>query len=60
LSDLPMDQEIVAYCRGPYCILAVEAVKKLRARGYCAVLLGEGVHEWRALGFAVETAEDDD
>jgi len=59
LSDLPTDQEIVAYCRGPYCILAIEAVEKLRARGYRAVLLGEGVHEWRALGFAVETAAED-
>ncbi len=36
LSDLPMEREIVAYCRGPYCVLAVEAVELLRARGFCA------------------------
>jgi len=46
-------------CRGSYCIPAIEAVEKLRARGYRFVLAEEGVHEWRALGFALETAGED-
>jgi rhodanese-related sulfurtransferase len=48
LGRLPLDREIVAYCRGPYCVLAPEAVKVLRARGYRAVVLEDGVSEWRA------------
>jgi rhodanese-related sulfurtransferase len=54
LADLPADKEIVAYCRGPYCVLAVEAVEMLSARGFRAARLDEGVLEWRARGFAVE------
>lgn len=54
LSDLPEDREIVAYCRGPYCVLAVEAVELLRSRGYRAVRLEDGVPEWRARGLPVE------
>jgi len=53
LSRLPQDQEIVAYCRGPYCVLAIQAVEMLRAKGFRAVRLEEGVHDWRAMGFAV-------
>jgi rhodanese-related sulfurtransferase len=55
LSELPKDQEIVAYCRGPYCVLAVEAVEKLRSEGYRAVRLEDGVQDWRAMGLPVET-----
>ena len=55
LSELPNGTEIVAYCRGPYCIFAVEAVAALRARGFKAVRLEDGFPEWKAAGFAVET-----
>ncbi len=53
LADLPRDREIVAYCRGPYCVLAIEAVELLRARGFKAVRLEHGVPDWRALGYPV-------
>ncbi|MGD9149753.1 MAG: metalloregulator ArsR/SmtB family transcription factor [Desulfobacterales bacterium] len=53
LSDLPRDQEIVAYCRGPYCVLSVMAVEMLRARGFNAVRLEEGIQDFRALGFPI-------
>jgi len=57
LGGLPKDREIVAYCRGPYCVLAPEAVELLRARGYRAVALGDGVAEWRARGLPVATGD---
>lgn len=53
LSDLSRDQEIVAYCRGPYCVLAIQAVQFLRARGLRALLLEDGIIEWRAHGLPV-------
>ncbi len=53
LSDLPRDQEIVAYCRGPYCVLSVMAVEILRARGFKAIRLEEGIQDFRALGFPI-------
>ncbi len=58
LSDLPREQDIVAYCRGPYCVLAVEAVELLRARGFNAARLEDGVHDWRALGLPVVGVEE--
>jgi rhodanese-related sulfurtransferase len=54
LAELPPDSEIVAYCRGPYCLFAVEAVERLRARGFRASRLEEGVFDWRARGLAIE------
>ncbi len=48
LSDLPHNQEIVAYCRGPYCMLAFEAVEALRQQGYRARRLEDGYPEWKA------------
>ena len=57
LGSLPRDREVVAYCRGPYCVLAPEAVKLLRARGYRAVALGDGVAEWRARGLPVSAGD---
>jgi rhodanese-related sulfurtransferase len=54
LTELPPDQEIVAYCRGPYCVFADEAVSLLVDRGYRARRLTEGLPEWRAAGFPVE------
>lgn len=54
LRELPRDREIVAYCRGPYCVLAYEAVAALRKRGFKAFRLEEGYPEWRAAGLPVE------
>ena len=54
LAELPLDKEIVAYCRGPYCVFADEAVALLHERGYSARRLEEGVPEWRTLGLPVE------
>jgi len=48
LSQLPHDQEIVAYCRGPYCMLAFEAVEALRQHGFQARRLEDGYPEWKA------------
>lgn len=48
LETLPHDQEIVAYCRGPYCMLAFEAVARLREAGYQARRLEDGFPEWKA------------
>ena len=47
-------QEIVAYCRGPYCVLSYEAVAKLRARGFKVRRLEDGYPEWRAAGLPIE------
>lgn len=55
LDQLPIDQEIVAYCRGPYCILAFEAVAKLREKGFKARRLQDGFPEWKNAGLPVET-----
>jgi rhodanese-related sulfurtransferase len=54
LTELPLDQEIVAYCRGPYCVFSDEAVTLLVERGYRAGRLTEGLPEWRAAGYPVE------
>ena len=53
LDELPKDREIVAYCRGPYCVFAVEAVRYLRGKGYSARRLDVGLPDWRAAGRAV-------
>ncbi|MFC3705926.1 ArsR/SmtB family transcription factor [Devosia honganensis] len=57
LGELPKEGEIVAYCRGPYCIYAVEAVSALRAQGFNALRLEGGFPEWKAAGLAVETSQ---
>jgi rhodanese-related sulfurtransferase len=57
LEKLPRDREIVAYCRGPYCVLAVEAVEILRAHGFQATRLDDGVLEWSALGYDLAASE---
>ena len=54
LQDLPLDKEIVAYCRGPYCVFADEAVALLHARGYHARRLEHGIPDWRSLGLPIE------
>lgn len=54
LDELPRSKKIVAYCRGPYCVLAAEAVRVLRQRGFNAVRLVDGFPEWRDAGLPVE------
>jgi len=54
IAELPADREIVAYCRGPYCFLAVDAVRELHKRGLRALRLQDGLPEWRAEGLPVE------
>jgi rhodanese-related sulfurtransferase len=58
LSDLPRDQEIVAYCRGPFCVLSIQAVEMLRAKGFQAVRLEEGIQDLRAMGFPIAVGEE--
>jgi rhodanese-related sulfurtransferase len=57
LSSLPKRKEVVAYCRGPYCVLAVDAVRALRASGRRARRLEDGVREWVARGLPVSREE---
>jgi len=54
LRELPRDQDIVAYCRGQYCVLSYEAVAELRKRGFRAFRLEDGYPEWKAAGLPVE------
>jgi len=55
LDDLPRDKPVVAYCRGPFCLMAKEAVELLRERGFQAIRFEDGVAEWRAHGLPVVT-----
>jgi rhodanese-related sulfurtransferase len=57
LSELPQEREIVAYCRGPYCVMSIEAVALLKERGFTAVRMEDGVLEWRAHDWPIETGE---
>ncbi|MFP4131926.1 MAG: ArsR/SmtB family transcription factor [Thiohalospira sp.] len=54
LAELPRDREVVAYCRGPYCMLAFEAVERLRQQGYQVRRLEAGYPEWHAAHLPVE------
>lgn len=54
LDELPTNREVIAYCRGPYCVLSFEAVAALRARGYRVRRLEDGYPEWKAAGLPVE------
>jgi rhodanese-related sulfurtransferase/DNA-binding transcriptional ArsR family regulator len=54
LREMPREQDIVAYCRGAYCVLSYEAVAELRKRGFKAFRLEEGYPEWRAAGLPIE------
>lgn len=54
LTELPKETLVVAYCRGPFCLMAKEAVDLLRKRGYRAAHLVDGVAEWRARGLPIE------
>jgi rhodanese-related sulfurtransferase len=55
LAELPRDREVVAYCRGPYCAFAHEAVALLREAGFSARRLEDGLPEWQAAGLAITT-----
>jgi rhodanese-related sulfurtransferase/DNA-binding transcriptional ArsR family regulator len=57
LATLPKDQQIIAYCRGEYCVLAFEAVATLRKKGFTARRLEEGYPEWRAAGLPIDGNE---
>ncbi len=57
LAKLSKKKEIVAYCRGPYCVLSVEAVELLNKKGFHAVRLEEGVLDWHAMGLPVASGE---
>lgn len=54
LGELPADREVIAYCRGPYCVLSFEAAYVLRARGYAVRRLEDGYPEWKAAGLPIE------
>jgi rhodanese-related sulfurtransferase/DNA-binding transcriptional ArsR family regulator len=55
LRRLPKGREVIAYCRGPYCLLSVDAVALLRQKGYKARRLEDGFPEWKASGLPVES-----
>ena len=59
LRELPADREIIAYCRGPYCVFADEAVALLREQGYHAWRLDVGLPDWRSAGLPVRTGPKD-
>jgi rhodanese-related sulfurtransferase len=58
LKELPRTREVVAYCRGPYCVMAVEAVELLRKKGFQAHRMEQGVADWRARGWRVEAERE--
>jgi DNA-binding transcriptional ArsR family regulator/rhodanese-related sulfurtransferase len=57
LAELPPDCAIVAYCRGPFCLISDEAVTLLRAKGFAATKITDGVSEWAASGLPIETQQ---
>jgi len=59
LSELPKSREIVAYCRGPHCVMAIEAVRLLRSKGFRAHRMEEGVVDWRVRGWSVEKSPEE-
>jgi rhodanese-related sulfurtransferase len=54
LTEVPADRKVIAYCRGPYCVLSFEAVAMLRERGYLVRRLEDGYPEWKAAGLPIE------
>jgi rhodanese-related sulfurtransferase len=59
LAELPKDREIVAYCRGPQCVMAIEAVELLRKKGFRAQRMEQGVLAWRARGWRIEKSRQE-
>jgi rhodanese-related sulfurtransferase len=58
LQELPADRQIIAYCRGPYCVYADEMVQLLAERGIPAARLDDGYPEWAAAGLPIATGGD--
>jgi ArsR family transcriptional regulator len=58
LKEVPADREVIAYCRGPYCVLSFDAVRTLRAHGYLVHRLEDGYPEWKASGLPVTGPAD--
>mgnify|MGYP001189035364 FL=1 len=58
LAELPTDKDIVAYCRGPFCLFSDEACQLLQAHGYRVTKLLDGVSEWQAAGLELASGED--
>jgi rhodanese-related sulfurtransferase len=58
LGELKKRRDIVAYCRGPYCVMALDAVDLLRRKGFRAHRMEQGVPEWRAQGWRVDSGND--
>jgi rhodanese-related sulfurtransferase/DNA-binding transcriptional ArsR family regulator len=56
LQEIPKDRDVVAYCRGPYCVMAVEAAGLLRRKGFTAYRMEQGVADWRVRGWRIEKA----
>jgi len=56
LGELALEREVIAYCRGPYCVLSFEAASMLRAKGYLVRRLEDGYPEWKAAGLQIEAA----
>ena len=54
MAELPKNREIVAYCRGPQCVMAIEAVELLRKNGFRAQRMEQGLLAWRARGWRIE------
>jgi rhodanese-related sulfurtransferase/DNA-binding transcriptional ArsR family regulator len=59
LADLPKNREIVAYCRGPQCVMAIEAVELLRKNGFRALRMEQGVIDWRARGWRIDKSRQE-
>jgi rhodanese-related sulfurtransferase len=59
LRELPKRREIVAYCRGPYCVMAIDAVELLRKKGFRAQRMEHGVVEWRARGWRLDVGTEE-
>lgn len=59
LAELPRKTQVVAYCRGPYCLMSDEAVRLLASKGYKARKILDGVSEWRAAGLPLDRAQDE-
>ena len=57
LGSLPRNREVIAYCRGPWCVLSFEAVRQLRDAGFSARRLQDGMPEWRHAGYPVSTGD---
>jgi rhodanese-related sulfurtransferase len=60
MAELPKNREIVAYCRGPQCVMAIEAVELLRKRGFRAHRMEKGVMDWRARGWRIDKSRLED